>query len=1046
MLFRSLVLYSEQLDNANWTKTDCIVQSNVAVAPDGSTTADRIIANATANPNVYQGFATPVWGQTYVYSVWLKAELQTEAVLQLYVNSAGICVHTNAAVVYGPGTATISTSSDLVTITGLSSTSWTRVVIQAIPYHSTGSLACYIKTRRSTIAVGDTLLAWGAQVITTNTTIQTLNSPLYIQTTGAALTNVPVSSSGNILQQSENPTTSPWILNNIPSGAFTPVAGIAPDGSTAYLLTDTTLLGDAAYAYQEPFITASATNVYGFSVFVKSYSATYIDIYNFFNPSTRGSYVRYNFNTDALTAYSADGGGLVPWNVTRTFYANGWIRISYNVSDALGTNTILQFRLFPASRDGNILGATYFWGAQVVQVQTPMSLLDYVRTTAAAITYVASTGTTLTVSSLQVSYASVTAFTLSASVSGNSISGASPDAVFVGQQYRPDTRLSGDPLERLTFDVKSVLRDSPTVSDDRRRIPSNPVIDAAKIMGLELVKKTTDTFSYNRYTPVSGDNVYYNAYDWFSDVGRSHRARMAIDADTEVHFFDKHLDETKQIPQNPRFDAMRVMGLEPINKTSSIINLARYTPLRTTDYTYYNKYDWYSMVPRSQRAFFAAGIGDGSPYVYDNMLISADHFVYSGEKHFYDQTILGYGSSSQTSRLAGSIDPETMKFTLKQTMKRGVDTTIVINNRHQSTTDAGFTAETSAFKNKSWFQLTPLYTDYDHIVEAAGATEVVHVGDYYGGVRHSNNGQETMAMLLAQAPKRETITSSDVYGRVYNKRATIGDYNSSTLISVVRTNRILYSERLDRSLWSTTGLSVIQTSVLLSASLPYRNVSYDADQLQELFTNQAYTYAPRKWYTLVPLATRTSFTSTGISLITLSSSNTEHYVQTIVTALSENYFSAGMYVKRRTGVNKVRLYVGPQNNVVYDLTSSSGTYDLMGSPVLPFDIDLMSGGTTTPHWADFDLSSITVTTSVNVNMANIVDRGDGWYLVKILGPIDAQTQSSNFTRILTDTVSALDSISLDSSLFYIAPSDLLTTSGSIDLLYVGTSTNEDLLI
>ena len=118
----------------------------------------------------------------------------------------------------------------------------------------------------------------------------------------------------------------------------------------------------------------------------------------------------------------------------------------------------------------------------------------------------------------------------------------------------------------------------------------------------------------------------------------------------------------------------------------------------------------------------------------------------------------------------------------------------------------------------------------------------------------------------------------------------------------------------------------------------------------------------------------------------------------------------------------------------------------MGSPALPFDYDLLSGGAEIPHYADFDLSSQTVTTSVNVNMANIVDRGNGWYLIKILGPILAQTQSSYVSRILSDTTRILDEINLDSNVFYLAPDDLLTntSNSTVDLFNLGSLYNEDL--
>ena len=46
----NLVTYSEQFDNAAWTKTNCTTSTNVATAPDGNTSADKLIMNNGLSP------------------------------------------------------------------------------------------------------------------------------------------------------------------------------------------------------------------------------------------------------------------------------------------------------------------------------------------------------------------------------------------------------------------------------------------------------------------------------------------------------------------------------------------------------------------------------------------------------------------------------------------------------------------------------------------------------------------------------------------------------------------------------------------------------------------------------------------------------------------------------------------------------------------------------------------------------------------------------------------------------------------------------------
>jgi hypothetical protein len=576
------------------------------------------------------------------------------------------------------------------------------------------------------------------------------------------------------------------------------------------------------------------------------------------------------------------------------------------------------------------------------------------------------------------------------------------------------------------------------------------VFDAAKVAGLELLKKTSQTFSYNTFTPVAGDNVYYNANDWFSEVGRSQRARMAIGGDTEVHFFDKRLDEIKQIPQNPRFDALRVMGIEPVYKTSSIITLSKYTPVHNSDYTYYKRYDWFSEVPRSQRARSALGIGDGSPLMFDNLQFVED-FISLPTKGLFETIVTGYGTTSQTSRLAGSTDPETMKFTMLQAVKRGKDDLYIINNRHQTSSDAIQTQE--IFYNKpgsifgrSWYQLAPYFSNYSSIFDGQYSGDNVRVGDYHGGVRHSNNKQETMAIWFAPKPRAEIIISADSQTKSVQKSALRSSYSSTTIQTVIRTNRIAQSERLDRTnFWSTTGATVSTSTALLSPLLPYRAVSYDADQIAELFYNQPNQIDYRRWYTIVPLSTRTqSWTSTAINIINVTSSNSQHGAATLINFNIglDNYYSYGMFVKQLTGVNRVRLYVGLPNltTSIVDLMGGSVTLDLITDPTLPFSADLMELGSDfeVPHYADFDLVAGTVLNRLNVSYANITDRGNGWKLIKIAGPVSGTADAVTDTLpVFRDFVSVRDSLELSSALFDLAPADLLIQNGAVDLTDTG---------
>lgn len=132
-------------------------------------------------------------------------------------------------------------------------------------------------------------------------------------------------------------------------------------------LVDNSLISDQTYFNYDINITASTTNKYAISIFVKKGSADMIDLYTFFQGSiTRGSRLRYIFSTDNLAGSAQDGAGVVPTGLINVKYPNGWIRIGCVVSDAnSGLNTVLGCRIYPSSRDALVTGYTYMFGAQL---------------------------------------------------------------------------------------------------------------------------------------------------------------------------------------------------------------------------------------------------------------------------------------------------------------------------------------------------------------------------------------------------------------------------------------------------------------------------------------------------------------------------------------------------------------------------------------------------------------------------------------------------------------------------------------------------------
>ena len=68
----NLALYSEQFDNGAWTKTGVTISSNATTSPDGTTSADKIIANASGGDKTTFQLISITIGQAFTISAFFK--------------------------------------------------------------------------------------------------------------------------------------------------------------------------------------------------------------------------------------------------------------------------------------------------------------------------------------------------------------------------------------------------------------------------------------------------------------------------------------------------------------------------------------------------------------------------------------------------------------------------------------------------------------------------------------------------------------------------------------------------------------------------------------------------------------------------------------------------------------------------------------------------------------------------------------------------------------------------------------------------------------
>jgi hypothetical protein len=147
----NIVPYSEQLNNAAWTKLETNITANDAVSPDGYTNADKFIANTNnAAHLIYQSVASG----TYTFSIYAKAA--GENVFSMWLNDFS----KRALFDLSSGTVTTSnvTSSSITSV----GNGWYRCTVYDTS--TTSFVAIYGRNAESYAGNGTSgFLFWGAQ-------------------------------------------------------------------------------------------------------------------------------------------------------------------------------------------------------------------------------------------------------------------------------------------------------------------------------------------------------------------------------------------------------------------------------------------------------------------------------------------------------------------------------------------------------------------------------------------------------------------------------------------------------------------------------------------------------------------------------------------------------------------------------------------------------------------------------------------------------------------------------------------------------------------
>ena len=363
----NLLLRSQEFATAPWASggtAGTTIVSDAVTAPDGTLTADKIVATVTSgNHNRGQQYSSAS-NVAYTYSVFVKAAEYPRVLIGMtdtVTGDASVTINlSTGAVVAGPN-ASGSWTSPSVTVTAFGG-GWYRVALTATRGASGTIIAPYLvlDNGSTTSFAGDGTsgtYVWGAQLQTGTF------ADSYIPTTTAAATraadNASITGLGailgqfrtNLLLQSQALGTSPWAAAG--TSTVSDNAGVAPDGTTtATLISPTSSFGGRV----------QTLNVAGSTTYTAAISEKWVS-----------GNTALNFTVFDVTNSTVLNSQTI--NVT-----SSWQRFSATFTTAANTTQV-----YILVRDTNASGFGSFlaWGAHVNRGSVAE---DYIPTTTAAVT------------------------------------------------------------------------------------------------------------------------------------------------------------------------------------------------------------------------------------------------------------------------------------------------------------------------------------------------------------------------------------------------------------------------------------------------------------------------------------------------------------------------------------------------------------------------------------------------------------------------------------------------------------------------------------
>ncbi|WP_432612509.1 phage head spike fiber domain-containing protein, partial [Azospirillum brasilense] len=356
----NLLAWTEEFA-AGWVAGAATLASNVAVAPDGTMTADKLVESATTDQHlVGQSTGTVTIGQTWTLSIFARAAERGAIALTAFGEAYAVFnLLTGAVTATGGFSCSITPYGD----------GWYRCAVTIPRTNTNGTWYCILwNLAGNNVYAGDGVSGvylWGAKV-------ERGAATGYVPVTPACRGVLIEDSRTNVMRASGAIHGAPWANSAGASGHTATATGTAPDGVGQWaLITAGSAGGDWRQGAASTLAGGGAVTA---SLFVQRGNQPYARFQlHLLGGATTGRAVSYNFDTGQVTA---DPGV----TVATQLLPGGVVRVAATFVDDGDTGAVTPYLLLHS--DSAVGETTLYWGAQVEAGAFPTS---YIPTTGAAV-------------------------------------------------------------------------------------------------------------------------------------------------------------------------------------------------------------------------------------------------------------------------------------------------------------------------------------------------------------------------------------------------------------------------------------------------------------------------------------------------------------------------------------------------------------------------------------------------------------------------------------------------------------------------------------